>query len=200
MEEVRVIERREVFSGRVVRLVVERIVLPNGRVADIEIVRHSGAVAVVALDARDDVILVRQYRHATGDWLLEVPAGKLDPGEDPLDCVARELEEETGFRPGRIESLGAIGPTPGFSDEKIWLYLATELEVGRQRLEEDEVLTLVRMPWSEALAAARDGRIRDGKSICALLRADGQPTLGHSERSEESRRRADRRGRRADDK
>ncbi len=174
MEAARVLERRQVFSGRVVKLSVERVLLPNGSTSDVEIVRHSGAVAVVAVDDRDQLILVRQYRHATGEWLLEIPAGRLEPGEDPLDCVARELEEETGYRPGKVEPLGWIWPTPGFSDEKIWLYLASGLEAGRQQLEEDEILSVVRMPWAEALVAARDGRISDGKSVCALLRAEGR--------------------------
>lgn len=166
-----VIDRREIFDGRVVKLEVERVRLPNGSVSEVEIVRHSGAVAVVAIDHRGRVLLVRQYRHVTGEWLLEIPAGKLEPEEDPLDCVARELEEETGYRPGVIEPLGWIWATPGFSDEKIHLYLASELEAGRQALEEDEVLSVVGMPWADALAAARDGGISDGKSVCALLRA-----------------------------
>lgn len=167
------LERREIFAGRLVKLEVERVRLPNGSVSDVEIVRHPGAVAVLALDDRDRVLLVRQYRHATGDWLLEVPAGKLEPGEDPLECVARELEEETGHRPGKVEPLGWIWATPGFSDEKIHLFVATALEPGRQALEEDEVLFVLRMPWPEAVAAARDGRISDSKSVCALLRAEG---------------------------
>lgn len=175
MKSARVLESREVFSGRVVKLRVERVLLPNGTASDIEIVGHSGAVAVVAIDDRNRVLLVRQYRHATGEWLLEIPAGKLDPGEDPLDCVARELEEETGYRPGALEALGWIWPTPGFSDEKIWLFLATGLTPGEQKLEDDEVLSVVRMPWSEALAAARGGSIADGKSVCALLRAEARP-------------------------
>lgn len=169
-----VLERREIFAGRVVTLSVERVLLPNGSTSDVEIVRHSGAVAVMAVDDYGQVLLVRQYRHAIKDWLLEIPAGKLEPGEDPFECVARELEEETGFKPGKVEPLGWIWPTPGFSDEKIWLYLASELTAGKQELEADEVLSVVRMPLAEALAAARDGRICDGKSICALLRAEGR--------------------------
>ncbi len=174
MRDVEVLERRQIYPGRVVNLNVEKVVLPNGRVAEVEIVRHSGAVAVVAVDERDDLLLVRQYRHSIGDWLLEIPAGKLEPGEDPLACAGRELAEETGFRPGRLEALGPIWPAPGFSDEKIWLYLATELEVGTQALEADEVLSVVRVPVPEALDAARDGRITDSKTICALMRAEGR--------------------------
>ncbi len=172
MKSAEVLERQEIFAGRVVHLSVERVLMPNGNTADVEIVRHPGAVAVVAVDDNNEVLLVRQYRHAVGEWLLEIPAGKLEPGEDPLDCVVRELEEETGFRPGTVEPLGGIWPTPGFSDERIWLFLASELEAGKQSLEQDEVLTVVRMPLAEALDAARDGRICDGKSISALLRAE----------------------------
>jgi ADP-ribose pyrophosphatase len=184
MKSAKVLKRRGIFTGRIVNLSVERVLLPNGSTTDVEIVRHSGAVAVVAVDDHDQVLLVRQYRHAIGEWLLEIPAGRLEPDEDPLECVVRELEEETGFRPGKIESLGRIWPTPGFSDEKIWLFLASKLEAGQQELEEDEVLTVVRMPWLEALAAARDGRICDGKSISALLRAEKRVQGDSSPRSE----------------
>jgi ADP-ribose pyrophosphatase len=118
-----------------------------------------------------DGLLVRQYRYATGGWLLEVPAGKLDPGETPDTCAAREVEEETGFKPGSLQPLGWIWTTPGFTDEKIWLYLATHLEETTQGLQDDEVLSVERMPWQEAVDKAERGEIHDSKSTCALLRA-----------------------------
>ncbi len=165
------LEVRPVHEGRVVRLYVERVRLPNGNVCELEIVRHPGAAAVVPVDADGRVLLVRQYRHAAGGYLLEVPAGKLDPGEPPDECARREVEEETGHRAGRLDSLGWIHTTPGFSDEKIWLFLATGLEKTRQRLQADEVLTVEKVPLSDALEMAVSGGIADAKSVCAIARA-----------------------------
>jgi ADP-ribose pyrophosphatase len=168
----RVLATRPVHDGRVISLRVEEIELPGGRRSTLELVRHPGAAAIVPLDASGQVLLVRQYRHATGGhWLLEVPAGKLDPGERPEACAARECEEETGFRPAELVPLGWIWTTPGFTDERIWLYLARGLEPGRQDLQDDEALALERLPFGEALARALGGGIDDGKSVAALLRA-----------------------------
>ena len=165
------IARRVVFDGRVVRLSVDRVRLPNGNETDLELIRHPGAAAAVPLAEDGTVLLVRQYRYAASGWLLEVPAGKLDPAEEPEACALREVAEETGFLPGRLEPLGWIFTTPGFTDEKIWLYLARDLAPARQELQHDEVLTVVRMPLAEAVERAVSGEIRDAKSVCALLRA-----------------------------
>ncbi|HVT61549.1 MAG TPA: NUDIX hydrolase [Thermoanaerobaculia bacterium] len=161
---------REAYAGRKVRLEVDRVRLPNGHVMEVEVIRHPGAAAIVAL-LGEEVLLVRQYRYATGGWLLEVPAGTLDAGERPAACAARELEEETGYRSGALEPLGWIWSTPGFTDERIWLFLATGLTPARQGLEHDEVLTVERLPFAEAVARAASGAIEDGKSVAALLRA-----------------------------
>jgi ADP-ribose pyrophosphatase len=163
-----------VYSGRIVSVTLETVDLPNGRSCALEIVRHPGAAAVVPLDARGDVLMVRQFRHATQGWLLEVPAGKLDGGEAPDACARREVEEEAGVRPGRLVDLGWIWTTPGFTDEKIWLFLALDLEPGRQDLQADEALTVERVPLAEAVRLARTGGIDDGKSVCALLRAEAR--------------------------
>jgi len=160
-----------VFRGRIVELSVDRVRLPNGNVCDLELIRHPGAAAVVPVDGDGQVVLVRQYRYAAGGWLYEVPAGKLDPGEIPEVCARRELEEETGVAAGKLTPLGWIWTTPGFTDEKIWLYLATELTPARQLLQADEVLSVHRLPFAEAVSLARSGEIHDAKSICALLRA-----------------------------
>lgn len=169
---VRVVDSRSVFDGRVVKLRVEEIELPGGRRSRLELIAHPGAAAVVPIDERGDVLLVRQYRHAIGGvWLLEVPAGKLDAGESPTTCALRECEEETGFRPGRLAPLGWIWTTPGFTDERIWLFLATELVAGRQDLQDDEALSVERLPLARALALALAGGLDDGKSIAALARA-----------------------------
>ena len=152
-------------------LVVESITLPNGHSLDLEIVRHPGASAIVALTNDDEVILVRQYRHAVGGYIYEIPAGKLD-GQSPETCAARELMEEAGAEAGRLEKLGAIVTTPGFSDEVIHLFLARDLRPVPQRLEPDEVLTVERVPFERALEMCARGEIHDAKSMCALLLAD----------------------------
>ena len=133
---------REIFRGRTFDVDVDRVRLPNGKEMDMELVHHRGAAAVVPVLEDGTVLLVRQYRYATGGWLLEIPAGKIDGGEPPEVCAARETEEETGYRAGKLEPLGWIWTTPGFADEKIWLYLATDLEPAEQGLEDDEVLSI----------------------------------------------------------
>jgi ADP-ribose pyrophosphatase len=162
---------REIYRGRVVRLNVEPVTLPNGHHMELEIVRHPGAAAIVALTATDAVLLVRQYRHAAGGYIWEVPAGKLD-GEAPEVCARRELVEEAGVEAGRLEPLGDIVTTPGFSDEVIHLFLATELRPAQQKLEADEVLSVHEVGFDDAIAMCGRGEIRDAKSICALMRAD----------------------------
>ncbi len=151
---------------------MDRVELPNGQTAKLEVISHPGAAAMVPLSDNGEVFLVRQYRYATGSWLLEVPAGKLDPGEEPELCAAREVEEEIGYRAGELIPLGWIWTTPGFTDEKIWLYLARGLELSEQNLETDEVLTVESIPFAEAVAKVHGGEICDGKSVCALLRAE----------------------------
>ena len=174
MPEPALVASRPVYTGRVVALSVDDVRLPNGNVCALETIRHPGASAVVPVDRDGRVWLVRQYRWATGGFLLEVPAGKLDHGEPPETCARREVEEETGFRVGEIAPLGWIWTTPGFSDERIWLWLATGLEPARQDLQPDEVLTVEPVPLDEAVAMAIDGRIVDAKSVCALARAARQ--------------------------
>ncbi len=149
----------------------ERVTLPNGRVAQLDIVHHPGAAAVVPFVSADDVLLIRQFRHAAGGTILEVPAGKIDPGDTPEGCAARELEEEAGQRAGRIEKLGWIFTTPGFTDEVIHLFAAFDLEIVPTRHEEDEVIEVVRLPFAEALELVWRGELTDAKSAIALLHA-----------------------------
>jgi ADP-ribose pyrophosphatase len=146
--------------------------MPNGKTTELEVIRHPGAAAMVPLADSDEVLLVRQYRYATGGWLLEVPAGKLDRGEDPEACAVRELEEEVGMKPAKVIPLGWIWTTPGFTDEKIWLYLCRDLRPAQQDLQDDEVLTVESRSLEEAIEMVRQGEICDSKSICALLQAD----------------------------
>ncbi len=161
---------REIYRGSTFNVDIDRVRLPNGRETDLELVHHRGAAAVVPLLDDGNVLLVRQYRYATGGWLLEIPAGKLDNGEPPEACAVREAEEEVGYRPGKLQPLGWIWTTPGFADEKIWLYLATDLQAARQSLEDHEVLSVVKMPLAEAVEKAFRGEIVDSKSAIALMR------------------------------
>lgn len=163
---------REIYRGRTFNVDVDRVRLPNGREMELELVHHRGAAAVVPVMDDGTVLLVRQYRYATGGWLLEIPAGKIDNQEPPEACAAREAEEEVGYRPGKLEPLGWIWTSPGFADEKIWLYLATDLQPAEQGLEDDEVLSIERMPLAEAVEKAFRGEIHDSKSAIALMRAE----------------------------
>ena len=163
---------RRVYEGRVVKLNVETFTLPNGSPATIEVVRHPGAAAVVPLTMRGTVLLIRQFRHAAGGFIIEVPAGKLDAGESPETCARRELEEEAGVQAGELVRLGSILTTPGFTDEVIHLFLARDLAPSTQALEADEVLTVEEVDLARAVAMCVDGELRDAKSLCAILLAD----------------------------
>ena len=162
--------RREVYRGRIVDLGIERVTLPNGTEVELEVIRHKGASAVAAVDDAGRVTLIRQFRHAAGGYIWELPAGVLDhPGEAPDACAERELLEETGLRAGRLTHLATILTTPGFTDERIHLFLAQELREERPAHEHDEVIAEVRrLPLPEALAMVPRGEIVDGKTICGL--------------------------------
>ena len=175
----RVVDSRTVHRGRYLEMRVLTIERADGTRSTRDIVWHPGAVAIVALDDEDRVLLVRQFRVATGTTLLEIPAGTLDVDaatgavEEPDVAAARELEEETGCRADRWELLGDFWTAPGFATERMWLYLATDLRPAdgdRLGPDEDEHLQLERVPWREAVAAAIGGEIRDAKSIVGLLR------------------------------
>jgi len=161
---------RVVYEGRSIVVRVERVELPGGRTVELDVVRHPGAAAIVPFERADEVLLIRQYRHAAGGTIWEVPAGKLD-GEAPERCAARELEEEVGRRPGRLVRLASILTTPGFTDEVIHLFAAFDLTPAPQQLEADEVIEVVPTPFDRALAMVWSGEIRDAKSALALLHA-----------------------------
>jgi ADP-ribose pyrophosphatase len=160
---------RNVFKGRVLNLNLEQVRLPNGRVAELEIAHHPGGAAVVAVDAEGRVCLLRQFRHAAGGWLTELPAGKLDGGEPPLECARRELAEEAGVSAGRWEKLGEFFSSPGVLTEVIHLFLAQDLQPADASPEEHEVLEASWVPLQEATDLAASGRLRDAKSVIGLL-------------------------------
>jgi ADP-ribose pyrophosphatase len=164
------VSTRTVHVGHSFTLRVEDAHLPNGRRVPLDVVRHPGASAVVPFVANDRVLLIHQYRHATGTTIWEVPAGKLD-GDPPEVCAARELEEEAGRRAGRLERLGSIWTSPGFTDEVIHLFAAFELTEVPSRPEEDEVIEVVETPFAEALEMVWRGELRDAKSALALIHA-----------------------------
>lgn len=172
------VSTRRVFEGRLVQLDVDTVRDPRGQTRAYEVVRHPGAAAVVALlsdPAGPDpgVLLIRQYRHAVQATIWEIPAGTMESGEDPLGCARRELEEETGATAERLEPLTTIYTTPGFTDERIHLYLATGIRAGEPASRPDELITVEARPLSRVLTMIRDGEIVDGKSIIALLYVAG---------------------------
>jgi ADP-ribose diphosphatase len=172
------IASRRVYTGKVLNVDIDTVRFPDGSTGELEIVRHSGASAVVPFlsdPGGDDpqVLLIRQYRYAAESYLYELPAGRLDPGEDPADCARRELAEETGCTAERIEHLYTTYTTPGFTDERIHVFMAVGLTHGTARREKDEFLEVETMPLSRALELIRDGEISDAKTALGLLYAAG---------------------------
>jgi ADP-ribose pyrophosphatase len=159
---------KQIYKGRVVTLNLETVTLPNQATVELEVVRHPGAAAVVPLKADGTVVLIRQYRLAAGGFIYEVPAGKLHPGEDPQQCAIRELEEEIGYQPARMDKLATFFTAPGFTDEVMHLFKATGLTPGAQKLDHDEVLEVVELSLKEAIDLIKDGTIRDAKTIVGL--------------------------------
>lgn len=170
MDELTTIESRSVFKGKFLEVFVERFRGADGTEVQREIVRHPGAVAVIPVRDDGSILMVRQGRQAVGDRLLELPAGKLEPGEDPWECARRELLEETGHRCGHMELLCAYYSTPGFSDERIHVFLGSELEkiTEAPELDGDEPISIEWMAEQEALEAVFDGRIVDAKTIIGI--------------------------------
>jgi ADP-ribose pyrophosphatase len=173
------ISRRPIYQGRIVDLGIDTVRFPDGSVGELEMIRHSGASAVLPVlsdPAGEDpqILLIRQYRYAAGGYMLEVPAGRPDqPGEDWEVCARRELEEETGLVAGELRYLTTIFTTPGFTDEQIHLYLALDVRTGKTAFDADEFIEPVILPISEALTKIRDGEIQDAKTICTILYAAG---------------------------
>jgi len=158
-----------IYDGRAVRLRIDTVRMPGGRETTREIVEHADCVAIIAIDAEDNILLVNQFRKPVEKRLLEIPAGGIEPGEGPEDCVRRELREETGFLPKKVERLGGFYSTPGYGTEYLHLYLATELVPSPLQAEDSESIKLVRVPLSEITGLITSGSICDAKSIAGLL-------------------------------
>lgn len=173
MEHETQLETRQAYHGKLIDLRVDRVALPGGGEAAREIVEHRGGVALVALDEAGRVLLVRQYRYAVGQSLLELPAGTLEVGEPPQDCAVRELEEETGYRAAAVQPLCRFYPTPGYTTEILHIFAATGLTPGQPRPESDERIEIVPVPFDQALDMIARGEIVDAKTIIGLLRWQG---------------------------
>ena len=161
------------YCGKIFDVALERVTLPNGAIKEREVVRHPGAAAMVPLLDDGEVVLIRQYRHAVGRFLWEIPAGTLERGESPMECARRELVEETGYEAANLEKLTEILPAPGYTDERIHIFLATGLMPAEQKLDDDEVLDLQPTAFDTALGMITEGEIQDAKTIIGLLLAKG---------------------------
>ena len=164
-----ILKRERIFDGRKVGLEVHHIRDRHGRETTREVIRHGGSVAILAFPEPGVLLLERVWRYAVEAATLEIPAGTLEPGEDPADCAARELAEETGYRAARLEPLLTVHPSPGVLSERLTVFLATDLESGAPDREAGEEIENVLVPVDEAFEMIRDGRITDGKTVAALL-------------------------------
>ena len=165
------LSRQDIFQGRVIDVKLHQVELENGKTATREVAHHNGGACVVAIDDQGRLLLVRQYRFAVGETLLELPAGKLEKVEDPLPAAARELEEETGYKADSLTLLTPMIPTPGYCSERICIYLAQGLTPTAQKLDEDEFLSVERVPFDRALAMVAAGELTDAKTQVGILLA-----------------------------
>ena len=161
-----------VFDGRLLKIYRDEVGLTDGGTSVREVVHHPGGAAVAALDGEGNVYLERQFRYPYHKVVTEIPAGKLEPGEDPFDAIRRELKEEIGAEAGRWDALGYVMPSVGYTDEMLYLFLARDLTFGDRHLDQDEFLEPFKLPFAQALEMAADGRINDAKTLAALFRAD----------------------------
>ncbi len=160
-----------IHKGRIFKLIRENVTLENGVTTDLDIIRHPGAAAIVPAYGYDKIILIKQYRHAIGEYIWEIPAGTFDGKEDPLECAKRELVEETGYKANFWEKLGIITPVPAYSDEKIHVYFAANLEEQTQNLDKDEILRVYKLKVTDVLNMIHQGEIKDSKTIASIFMA-----------------------------
>ena len=163
------ISSTQIFSGKLIDLYLDKVRLPNGKNSTREWIDHPGAVCIVPILDNGDILLIRQFRYGPREEFIEIPAGKIDKNEDPLKCGLRELEEETGYKSNKLTFLTNIHPAIGFSNEKMWMYLAEELELSEKKLDDDEFLELLPTPLNVALEWVFSGKITDVKTIIGIL-------------------------------
>lgn len=169
--EEKTISSKEIYDGKIVKLRVEDVTLPNGRTAKRELISHPGGAGIIAVDDERNVLMVRQYRIIAKEMMLEIPAGKLEYGEDPQECAEREITEETGYKANKIIPLGSYYATPGYCGEILSLYLGTELEWTGQHLDEDEFLKVEKYKLDDLYQMVMDNKITDAKTAIAILKA-----------------------------
>ena len=162
----------KIFSGKLIDLYFDHVALPNGKSSTREWINHPGAVCIIPILPDGNLCLIRQYRYGPRDEFIEIPAGKLDAGEDPLVCAKRELKEEIGYIAGKFTFLTNIYPAIGFSNEKMWMYLAEDLQLSNQSLDQDEFLELLSLSLEEAIDLINQGKITDVKTIIGVLWLD----------------------------
>jgi len=165
------ISSREIFKGKILKLYFDQVRLPNNKITTREKVEHPGAVAVVPINKENEVILVKQYRYPVNDVLIEIPAGKIDDKEPPLECAKRELKEEVGGHGGSFIHLAQIFTSPGFSDEKMDIYLVLDFEEKENDLDDDEFLHIIKIKLEDCLKMIKNGEINDAKSIIGIMMA-----------------------------
>lgn len=168
--EEKTVSSEKVFEGRIIKVKVDKVEMPDGSTSTRELVEHPGGVGIVALTGNDEIVLVKQYRKPLDKVIYEIPAGKLDPGEHHRTCGIRELEEETGLSAKVFDYMGFIYPSPGFTDEVTHVYLAKELTQGETHPDDDEFLDVEKVPFERALKMVIDGEINDAKSVFGILK------------------------------
>lgn len=166
------VDRQELFKGRIIKLTVDKVRFLSGADVNLEVLHHPGGAAVVALTNQDQVALVKQYRHPMGEYLLELPAGKLEPGDNPVQAARRELAEEAGLQAENWQLLSQAYPAPGYCSERLYIYLATELTEIERQPDEDEEIDVIYVSFKEACEMAMRGEICDAKTIIGLLMAE----------------------------
>jgi ADP-ribose pyrophosphatase len=168
-------DRQILYRGRVYNLIKENVTLENGVTADMEYIEHPGATAIIPMLSDSQILLLKQYRHSLREYIWEIPAGTLDPEEKIIECAKRELIEETGYSAEKWHKLGEITPLPGYSDERIHIYLATDLQPAEQDLDKDEIIHVHQVSFNEAVEMIKSGDIQDAKTIAGLLMARNRP-------------------------
>ena len=166
------IERKDIFDGYIFNVYLDKVEISDGSIRPREVVEHNGGVCVVAVDDDRYIYMVRQFRYAVRKMMLEIPAGKLEKGEDPLEAAKRELSEETGFTAGEWTSLGHMYPTPGYCSEKLYVYLARNLTAGEMHLDDGEILTAEKLRLSDVADMIMRGEVSDAKTVFGVLKAD----------------------------